>query len=95
MRVRMKVDVSGDRNGQPWPRRGGEIDLPDGEATSLCAAGLAVPVTDTNSDVEKAVPSDDVTEARTKPAARRRKASKGTVTDDAASEPVESGDGDA
>ena len=44
MRVRMRVDVSGTRNGAPWPRRGGEIDLPDNEAAQLCAAGMAEPI---------------------------------------------------
>ncbi|MFE7927790.1 hypothetical protein ACFU6S_03495 [Streptomyces sp. NPDC057456] len=41
MRVRMKVTISGTRDGQPWPERGGEVDLPEGEAKQLVAAGLA------------------------------------------------------
>lgn len=41
MRVTMKVDLSGTRNGQPWPRRGETVDLPDGEAAQLCASGMA------------------------------------------------------
>lgn len=59
MRVRMKVDVSGARDGQPWPGRGKAVDLPDEEAASLCAAGMAEPVADTEADVERAVPADD------------------------------------
>lgn len=47
MRVRMLVDASGTRNGQPWPARGEEIDLPDGEAVGYCQAGLCEPVADT------------------------------------------------
>jgi len=38
----MKVDVTGTRNGDPWPARGEEIDLPDDEAKDLCAAGIAM-----------------------------------------------------
>lgn len=53
MRIRMKGDVSGTRDGRDWPPRGGEIDLPDGEAAELCAAGLAEPVA--AGDVETAV----------------------------------------
>ena len=41
MRVCMKVTVSGTRNGQPWPDKGGIVDLPDDEAKHLIAAGLA------------------------------------------------------
>ncbi|MFF4752657.1 hypothetical protein ACWD5R_11425 [Streptomyces sp. NPDC002514] len=42
MRVRMKVTISGTRDGEPWPERGGVVDLPDGEAGQMIAAGLAV-----------------------------------------------------
>lgn len=41
MRVRMKVTISGTRDGQPWPERGGVKDLPDDEAKHMVAAGLA------------------------------------------------------
>ena len=54
MKVRMKVAVSGTRNGQDWPAKGEEIDLPDGEAADLCAAGLAEPVAE-KGEPEKAV----------------------------------------
>ena len=40
-RVKMLVGISGTRNGQDWPPRGGEIALPDGEAGDLVAAGYA------------------------------------------------------
>lgn len=46
MKVRLKVDISGTRNGQEWPRRGSVVDLPDDEAVQMCAAEMAVPVTD-------------------------------------------------
>jgi hypothetical protein len=41
----MRVDVSGTRNGQEWPRRGSVIELPDTEAMEYCASGMAEPVT--------------------------------------------------
>lgn len=53
MRVTMNVQISGVRNGKPWPAKGETIDLPDGEAAQLCAAGMAETVKD---KVEKAVP---------------------------------------
>jgi topoisomerase IA-like protein len=61
MKVRMKVDISGARDGQSWPARGETADLPDEEAASLCASGMAEPVT--ADDVETATPPDDA-EAR-------------------------------
>lgn len=62
MRVKMKVAVSGGRDGQSWPGIGGEIDLPDDEAQSLVTAGMAVLVTKEN--VQKAVPSTEDVETR-------------------------------
>lgn len=44
MRVRMKVDMSGTRNGERWPARGGELVVPDAEGADLCTQGLADPV---------------------------------------------------
>ena len=44
MRVRMKVAVSGFRDGDPWPAPGGEIVVPDDEGASLCHHGIAEPV---------------------------------------------------
>ncbi|MFB7595756.1 hypothetical protein [Streptomyces sp. NPDC056160] len=59
MKIRMTADISGSRNGRPWPRRGSTVDLPDGEGADLCAAGLAVPVAVKDADVEKATPAAD------------------------------------
>jgi hypothetical protein len=42
----MRVHVSGDRNGAPWPPPGSVMELPDAEAAEYCAAGMADPVTD-------------------------------------------------
>lgn len=59
MKVKMKVDISGSRNGQPWPARGETVELPDAEGADLCAAGMAEPVSNRKGSVEKAVPNDD------------------------------------
>lgn len=58
MIVRLKGDISGTREGQPWPPRGSVVDLPDDEAAKLCATGMAVPVP--ADEVEAAVMPDDV-----------------------------------
>jgi len=56
MRVKIKGDMSGTRDGQPWPTRGEEIDLPDDEGAALCAQGMAEPVAKKDADkVEKAL----------------------------------------
>jgi hypothetical protein len=57
VKVRIKGDISGSRNGAPWPARGETIELPDDEGAQLCASGLAAPVK--NADIEEAVPDDD------------------------------------
>jgi hypothetical protein len=41
MQVRMKVTLSGTRDGETWPPRGELVDLPDAEATHMVRAGLA------------------------------------------------------
>lgn len=43
MLVTMTTHITGTRNGEEWPAVGGTIELPDGEAAHLIAAGLAVP----------------------------------------------------
>lgn len=53
MKVEMKVKIAGSRNGVRWPPAGTAVDLPDGEAADLCAAGLATPVA---VEPEKATP---------------------------------------
>jgi len=63
MRVRLLVDVSGTRDGVPWPSRGNEMDLPDDEARQLVAATMAVPV-DEFRRAETAVAPTDAVEVR-------------------------------
>ena len=70
VRVRMRVAISGTRNGVPWPAAGGVVELPDGEAAALLAAGLAEPAPE---EAEAAVderPAETATAAR-RPRGRR------------------------
>lgn len=46
MKIRMKVAVSGTRNGRPWPAYGEVAEVSDAEGADLCAAGMAEPVAD-------------------------------------------------
>lgn len=71
MRVCMKVTVSGTRDGEPWPAKGGIVDLPDDEAKQLLAAGMAVEPA-AESDVEEATApaAETSTPAGRKPAAK-------------------------
>lgn len=92
MKVKMKVEVSGTRDGQPWPKRGEVLELPDADGAQLCAGGLAEPLPDDH--VEKAVPDTGGVETRADeppdPAAVRawaaendvKVAAKGKVPDD-------------
>ena len=66
MKVRMSVALSGTRDGADWPPPGAQLDVPDDEGASLCAAGLAVPV---KVEPERAVASPAETRAR-KPVGR-------------------------
>jgi hypothetical protein len=43
VKVRLLVDISGTRDGVPWPPRGNPVDLPEDEARSMIAAEQAVP----------------------------------------------------
>lgn len=62
--MRMRVDVSGTRDGQPWPSRGSVIELPDDEGAEYCRSGMAEPVT-TFTAVETTVLSPVAEELRT------------------------------
>ena len=43
MKVIMRVNISGTRDGVEWPSIGGTVDLPDAEAVDLLNAGMAAP----------------------------------------------------
>lgn len=72
MRVILLGDISGSRDGQDWPPRGSELDLPDDEAALLCAQRMARPVVTELVETEIATPlTTDVAEAVV-PQAKRR-----------------------
>ncbi len=54
MLVRMKIDMSGTFNGEPWPAAGGTIDLPDTVALKVITAGQGEAVPQRDADVETA-----------------------------------------
>lgn len=62
MIVLLKGDISGTREGQPWPPRGSLVDLPDDEAAKLCQNGMAIPAP--VDEVERAVVHTDDVELR-------------------------------
>ena len=61
MRIRMTVEMSGTRNGEPWPKRGEVAELPTTEAAHLVGAGIAVEVPDEPPAVETATAPDPET----------------------------------
>ena len=52
MKIKLKVSISGTRDGVEWPPVGGMVDLPDLEAAQMIVAGLA---TELAPEVETAV----------------------------------------
>lgn len=48
MKIRMLVEMSGGatRNGEPWPAKGEDAELPTAEAAHLVASGIAEEVAD-------------------------------------------------
>lgn len=55
MKVRMRDQLQGTRNGVRWPSPGTVIELPDGEAVDLCSQNVAEPVAEVAARVEKKV----------------------------------------
>ncbi len=53
MKVRMRVYISGTRDGRDWPRVGEVLTTTDREGAELCAQGYAEPVV---AEPEQAVP---------------------------------------
>lgn len=68
MKVRLIVDISGTRDGAPWPPRGNTLDLPDEEARQMISAEQAVPAAGPAAKnppaAERAVVPDDAVEYR-------------------------------
>lgn len=63
MKVKMKVVMSGTRNGESWPLPGNDVEVPDDEGANMCANGLAVPVRSDEDDVEKRAPAKKAKQA--------------------------------
>ena len=72
MKVTLKGQLSGSRDGVPWPPAGSEIDLPQDEALGLIQSGLARAVNAKDADVETRVVLDPATEAQVKAATTTR-----------------------
>ena len=68
MLVVMVAQMSGLRDGKPWPPRGHTVDLPDDEALRLLEMEMALPATDPDTGVELAV--RDLTSVEERQAAR-------------------------
>lgn len=74
MRVRMKVTISGTRNGEPWPERGEIKDLPDGEAKYMISVGLAEEEdAETEDETEEPAEQNAANPAKPETATPRRK----------------------
>lgn len=56
MRVVMRVNITGYRDGVPWPEVGGLVDVPDHEAEGLVANGYAEPAASVPEPVAAPVP---------------------------------------
>lgn len=68
--VTLKVQISGTRNGEDWPAPGTTINLPDDEAASLIAGGVAVLV-DEPVEEKASKPETGVETATRKPRGRK------------------------
>lgn len=62
MKIQMKLQITGTRDGVAWPAPGGEVDLPDNEAKKMLEAGFATPVVEKRQ--EKAVAPEPEKRAR-------------------------------
>lgn len=71
MKIRMNIDISGTRNGEPWPPKGEVADVPTGEAQHLVAAGIAEEVTEETAEVETAATPPEGAEKAVAPGAKR------------------------
>lgn len=72
MRVKMLVEIAGTIDGQPWPPRGGTIDLEPHVADDLVANRYAEPA-----PAAETAAVNPVAETASKPAPRARKTSEG------------------
>jgi hypothetical protein len=81
VKVRMKVGISGSRNGRPWPEIGEEVTLPDQEGKEMCESGMAEPVAEkprTETREAKTEAREASTETREAGTAERRTSTQST-----------------
>jgi hypothetical protein len=78
MKVRMKVGVSGSRNGRPWPDIGEEVTLPDQEGKEMCESGMAEPVAEKPKAETREAKTETSTETREAGTAERRTGTQST-----------------
>jgi len=77
MKIKMRVSITGTRDGQEWPAAGETIDLPADEANALVDAGLAEAAsTAASPKVETAAVEAPENAAEPKPRARKAPAAK-------------------
>lgn len=69
MKVRMRVQITGTRNGVAWPAPGETMDLPDDEGARMCRRGFCTP--DVSSEEERAVVPDVAEKRAAKRPAKR------------------------
>lgn len=90
MQVKLVGDMSGLRNGEPWPSIGDTIDLTDDEANQMLINGSAVPagqkhaMADARFEAKKA--ADKKAEADLKAAVEKAKADAKAAADQAAAD---------
>lgn len=58
MRIRMLVTMTGSRDGEPWPGKDEEADLPTAAAAHLVASGVAEEVTAQHSPRKRRQPRE-------------------------------------
>jgi hypothetical protein len=66
MKVKLKVQLSGTRDGVPWPAIGSVVELPDDEARDMMASGVADPTDDKDKPEAVVTVPDDVEKATDK-----------------------------
>lgn len=63
MRVKLNVQMSGTRDGVPWPAVGSVVEVPDSEGRDMVSSGLAKAVDDKDAPEPAFTVPDDVEEA--------------------------------
>jgi hypothetical protein len=71
MKVQMKAQISGLRDGKPWPDVDEVVDLPDDEAAQVVASGMAVEHVEPEPEPVKGVkPEPETAQVKAEPETR-------------------------